>query len=78
MCRVHVRSGRYSECNRSNNGSCDIRVTASKFRRLSKERDSLLKRVDNTRSATVLAQDALIAAQEQYNQAFIKEIRLRK
>ena len=38
----------------------------------------MLKRVDDARSATVLAQDALIAAQERYNQTFAKEIRLRK
>ena len=41
ICRVYINSGRYGAYNASNSDDCDIRVTASKFRRLVKERTSL-------------------------------------
>ncbi len=78
VCRVHVQSGRCNNCNHSNNSQCDIRVTALEFSKLSKERVSLLKRMDEACAATVAAQDAVVVAQELLSKALSKEMRLHR
>jgi hypothetical protein len=60
--KVYVRSGRYSAYNASNSKRCDIRVTASEFSRLSKERKSLVKKVSEAYSAVELAYTELLIA----------------
>jgi len=51
VCRVHVKSGRCSECNR-HNSRCDIRVTAAEFASLKTARLRLLQQLEEAREAT--------------------------
>jgi len=76
VCRVHVRSGRCGGCNASNNARCDIRITASEFRRLSKERSSLRDKLVLHKEELESARLALNAAHERYMTALAKQTRL--
>lgn len=83
ICRVHINSGRCGACNASNSDDCDIRVTASEFRRLAKERTSLQRKLKDSRDAVSKARDRVVevqammdAAQEGYRTALAKEDRL--
>lgn len=78
ICRVHVKSGRCGSCNSTNNSRCDIRVTSSEFRRLSKERASLKEKLRLHREELDAARLALEAAHERYSIALSKEGRLLK
>jgi len=63
-CRVHIRSGRCSQCVRRNSSDCDVRVTEEEWERLRKERRRLTAAVEEAREAS--------------NKALAKEMRLRK
>lgn len=78
VCKVHVRSGRCGACNASNDSSCDIQVTASEFRRLAKERNSLREKMSSHRGELEAARLALEAAHDRYSSALAKEGRLLK
>ena len=76
ICRVYINSSRCSACNALNSDDCDIRVTASEFRRLAKERTSLQRKLKDSRDAVSKARDRVVeiqaimdAAQEGYRTA---------
>jgi hypothetical protein len=78
VCRVHVRSGRCGACNRTNDLSCDISVTASEFQRLLRERKTLNDKLLANRQELEAARSALDVAHERYATALAKESRLVK
>jgi predicted transglutaminase-like cysteine proteinase len=61
VCKVHLRSGKYNHCNRQNQ-RCDVKVTQSKFRRLTEEKQKLERQIDEALSAQADALDALRTA----------------
>jgi predicted transglutaminase-like cysteine proteinase len=61
VCKVHLRSGRYNNCNRMNQ-KCDIKVTQSEFRRLTEEKQKLKRQIDEALSAQADALEALRTA----------------
>ena len=64
VCRVHVRSGRCGECNLHGLKTCNIKITASEWSRLSKERAKLLDKIKEARASSELAMEREKAAQE--------------
>ena len=62
VCRVHLRSGRCSECNHRNQ-KCDAKVTQSEFQRLVAEKKKLSKSIDEAlasqEAAALKVQNAL-------------------
>src|SRR5689334_6171227 len=59
VCKVSVRSGRCSECQRRGQ-SCDVRVTQSEFHRLLSEKEKLRKQIKESQEA----QEAAMRIQE--------------
>lgn len=82
VCKVHVRSGRCSECNIHGLKGCDIKITASEWERLSKERAKLLSQIQDARLASAAAMDRereiVARAREATSTALAKEERLAK
>lgn len=70
VCKVHVRSGKCSECLRRGQ-RCDLQVTQSEWERLKAERVKL-------RSSIKEAHEAQEKAREELNVAFAREMRLRQ
>ena len=70
--RVYVRSGRYGYYNTSNNPRYNIRVTASEFRRLSKERASLREKMSLYKEELEAARLTLDTAYKRYITALAK------
>jgi hypothetical protein len=77
VCKVSVRSGRCSECQRRGQ-ACDVRVTQSEFHRLLGEKEKLRKQIKESQEA----QDAAVRIQEKALEdlrvARAREERLRK
>jgi hypothetical protein len=46
VCRVHVRSGRCNECNRSNAKDCNIKISENEWSVIKAEKDRLQARLD--------------------------------
>jgi hypothetical protein len=46
VCRVHVRSGRCNECNRSNAKDCNIRISENEWSVIKEEKDRLQARLE--------------------------------
>ena len=61
VCRVHVRSGRCSECNRRNQ-RCDAKITESEFRRLVDQKKKLKSEIDSALAAQEKALEDLRTA----------------
>lgn len=76
--RIHVRSGRCGARNNTNNMGCDIQVTASEFRRLMKECDSLKKNFSESNDKVESAKSALDAAHARFSTVPAKVSRLSK
>lgn len=70
VCKVHVRSGKCSECLRRGQ-RCDLRVSASEWERLKGEKEKL-------RAGISEAYKAQEKAREDLRAAFAKEMRLRQ
>ena len=45
VCRVHIRSGRCNECNRSNSKTCNIRISENEWSTIKEEKDRLQARL---------------------------------
>jgi hypothetical protein len=45
VCRVHVRSGRCNECNRSNSKTCNIRISSDEWSTIKEEKERLQARL---------------------------------
>ncbi len=78
VCRVHVRSGRCSECNIRNLRGCNIKITESEWSRLHKERSKLLSQIRDARAASAAALEVERSAREATSTARSKEERLEK
>lgn len=46
VCRVHISSGRCSECNRSNAKDCNIRISADEWEAIRAEKERLQSRLE--------------------------------
>jgi hypothetical protein len=77
VCKVHVRSGKCSECVRRGQ-RCDVRVTQSEFKRLSDEKEKLRKQIQESRNAQEAAFKAHEKAMEDLRVARAREERLRQ
>jgi hypothetical protein len=77
VCKVGVRSGRCSECQRRGQ-SCDVRVTQSEFRRLLSEKEKLRKQIKESQEAQEAAMRIQEKALEDMRVARAREERLRK
>ena len=76
VCKVHIRSGRYSACNASNSKRCDIYMTTLEFSRLSKERALLDIKLKEAYKLVELAYAKLLEANKQFNTAYTKLSRI--
>lgn len=76
VCRVHVRSGKCSACNRLGQ-RCDVRVTQSEFKRLAAEKEKLKKEIQESREAQEASFRASEAALAEMRVARAREERLR-
>lgn len=77
VCRVHVRSGKCSECLRRNQ-RCDIRVSQSEWDRLKQERKQLRNAIKDAYAAQEEARKEADLARERQQTAFAREMRLRQ
>lgn len=77
VCRVHVKSGKCSECLRRNQ-RCDIRVTQSEWDRLKQERKRLRDAIKDAYAAQEQARKEADLARERQQTAFAREMRLRQ
>ncbi|KAG9647876.1 hypothetical protein KCU64_g10001, partial [Aureobasidium melanogenum] len=77
VCRVHVRSGKCSECLRRNQ-RCDIRVSQSEWDRLKQERKRLRDAIKDAYHAQEQARKEADLARERQQTAFAREMRLRQ
>ena len=77
VCKVGVRSGRCSECQRRGQ-SCDVRVTQSEFHRLLGEKEKLRKQIKESQEAQDAAMRIQEKALEDLRVARAREERLRK
>jgi hypothetical protein len=74
--KVHVRSGKYSECLRRGQ-RCDVKVTQSEFKRLTEEKDKLRRRIQEARDEQEAAIRVHEKALEDLKVARTREERLR-
>ena len=77
VCKVHIRSGRCSECLRRGQ-RCDVKVTQSEFTRLASEKEKLQARIKESREAQSEALKASEKALEDLRVARAREERLRQ
>ena len=77
LCKVHVRSGKCSECLRRGQ-RCDLKVTQSEWDRLKSEKLKLKQRIEEARVEQEEAVVAEARAREARRVAFAREMRLRQ
>jgi uncharacterized protein YdcH (DUF465 family) len=77
VCKVHIRSGKCSECLRRGQ-RCDVKVTQSEFKRLAEEKDKLRKRIQEARDEQEAAIKVHEKALEDLKIARAREERLRQ
>jgi uncharacterized protein YdcH (DUF465 family) len=77
VCKVHIRSGKCSECLRRGQ-RCDVKVTQSEFKRLAEEKDKLRKRIQEARDEQEAAMKVHEKALEDLKIARAREERLRQ
>jgi hypothetical protein len=77
VCRVHVRSGKCSECLKRGQ-RCDVRVTQSEFQRLAEEKKKLQGEIKKAQEAQSEAMRAQEKAFEELRVARAREERLRR
>ena len=59
VCRVHIRSGRCNECNRSNSKTCNIRISENEWSTIKEEKDRLQARLLEIEKEKLEIQQAL-------------------
>ena len=59
VCRVHIRSGRCNECNRSNSKTCNIRISENEWSTIKEEKDRLQARLLEIEREKLEIQEAL-------------------
>jgi hypothetical protein len=74
--KVHIRSGKCSECLRRGQ-RCDVKVTQSEFKRLAKEKDKLRRRIQEARDEQEAAIRVYEKALEDLKVARARKERLR-
>lgn len=77
VCKVHVRSGKCSECLRRGQ-RCDVKVTQSEFKRLAEEKNKLRRKIQEARDEQEAAMRVHEKALEDLKIARAREERLRQ
>jgi hypothetical protein len=73
VCRVHIRSGRCNECNRSNSKTCNIRISENEWSTIKEEKDRLQSRLLDLEREKLEIQEALRSNAERAAEAIAVE-----